>query len=156
VTWLGSGWIVAIVVTVTAVVLVRAQHGLLAGIVIAVPVVTALVVRALKELVDRHRPPPVTHLVDASGAAFPSGHAAQAVACFGAIVLVLGCAGASRRVVGVAAVIGGLAVVGVGWSRVVLGVHWPSDVLGGWLVGGIVVLVATTALLGLRRSRDAQ
>ena len=73
----------------------------------------------------------------ASGFAFPSGHATQAAAVYGGFAwLAAGWVTAWARKVAVwtGAV---LAVLVVGVSRVYLGVHWPTDVLGGWALGGL-------------------
>ena len=59
--------------------------------------------------------------------------------------------GAPRRVLGVALTVAALIVLGVGWSRVYLGVHWPSDVLGGWLLGATMLLVAVGVYLAWER-----
>ncbi|UVI39021.1 phosphatase PAP2 family protein [Qipengyuania spongiae] len=90
---------------------------------------------ALKLLVGRERPMIVPHLTEAGGESFPSGHS------FGAAVVYIGIAIAfaamSRRqsvrytIIGAALVLSAM----VAASRVVLGVHFPSDVVAGWLGG---------------------
>lgn len=90
---------------------------------------------ALKMLVGRERPMIVPHLTEAGGESFPSGHS------FGAAVVYIGIAIAfaamSRRqsvrytIIGAALVLSAM----VATSRVVLGVHFPSDVIAGWLGG---------------------
>jgi len=50
--------------------------------------------------------------------------------------------GAGRAVWRTAMVLAVVSVVGVGLTRVWLGVHWPSDLLGGWVLGALVVAVA--------------
>lgn len=110
-----------------------------------------LVTEVLKELVGRERPAADGRLVEAVGHAFPSGHSSQAVACYGglALVVILTTDRPRRRVVAVA--LAAVVAVAVGTSRVYLGVHWPSDILSGWIVGLTwLVLVATVAWL-LRR-----
>jgi undecaprenyl-diphosphatase len=89
---------------------------------------------SVKALVDRVRPvwpDPVAH---AGGLSFPSGHAQGAMVGYGVLVLVLAPAlsGWWRRLLIAAA--GGM-VLAIGSSRVALGVHYPSDVLGGYLLG---------------------
>ena len=88
-----------------------------------------------KELVDRPRPP-FSLLESAPGRpAFPSGHALHAVLLFGLLLALVTEHVRTPRLRW--ALQGSLAfmILAVGASRVYLGVHWPSDVLGGYLVG---------------------
>jgi membrane-associated phospholipid phosphatase len=87
--------------------------------------------RVLMECVRRERPQRDQWAYDATGYAFPSGHSTNAAMAAG---LVIAAASASRRCDMVAAAASGYAAA-VGASRVYLGVHWPSDVLAGWLLG---------------------
>ncbi|MBQ0826742.1 phosphatase PAP2 family protein [Streptomyces tagetis] len=101
--------------------------------------------QVLKAAVDRPRPFWARPVDSASYAAFPSGHAMTATVVCGALVWLLYRLGAprgARRTASAAAVV---CVVGVGATRVWLGVHWPSDVVGGWLLGGLLVALAALA-----------
>ena len=88
---------------------------------------------AINARTARERPEPTDWVGDAGGSAFPSGHTTSAT------LFAAACAWAwaprsrsdAARAVLLAAA-GGFALA-VGWSRVWVGVHWPSDVLGGWL-----------------------
>lgn len=88
----------------------------------------------LKDLFQQPRPfdlEPSVQLAPAEGYGLPSGHAQSAVVVWGAIA-----AWVSKRWFWAAAI--GLMVV-IGFSRIYLGVHFPTDVLAGWLVGAILV-----------------
>ncbi|WP_338485945.1 phosphatase PAP2 family protein [Streptomyces sp. SCSIO 75703] len=101
--------------------------------------------QALKAAVGRPRPVWAHPVDSARYAAFPSGHAMTATVVCGALVWLVyryGAPRAARRTAGAAAVV---SVVGVGATRVWLGVHWLSDVVGGWLFGGLVVALAVLA-----------
>lgn len=125
------------------------------GLVLA-PIVSlglaALGVAILKGIVGRARPPVSLHLVSESDASFPSGHATDSAAVFVTIALVLGVFVFRRPIVRVLSVLGaGLLTGAIGVSRLVLGVHWPSDVLAGWALGVSVALAVTmTAALVAR------
>lgn len=109
----------------------RDFHGVLH--LLAVVTGVALVNNALKWVIQRPRPD-VPHLVDAAGSAFPSGHASAAAAAWCAFAVVL--AGRwppwRRAIATTVAVVIALAVAA---SRVLLGVHWLTDVIAGLLVG---------------------
>lgn len=111
---------------------------LLAGTV----VVERLLVDGLKAWIGRPRPPldMLPHSL-----AFPSGHSANSMTAFVAIAL-LACPPAWRRAALITALI---ATFVVGLTRIALGVHWPSDVVGGWALG---LLAVTAALIVGRRS----
>jgi membrane-associated phospholipid phosphatase len=74
---------------------------------------------------------------------YPSGHAMTSLICYGVLAWVLGSAfPRARRIV---AVLLALWVGAIGFSRVYLGVHWPTDVLGGYLAGGFWLCVCIAA-----------
>jgi membrane-associated phospholipid phosphatase len=123
------------------------------AVVVAVALVGAtLFTEAVKDLVARPRPPdPV--LGPAGGYSFPSGHTLNSTVTYGLVALYAWrshLALAARRVA--VAVLAAIPFL-VGLSRIALGVHYPSDVLGGWLAGMAIVLTvaaitrpATTAI----------
>jgi membrane-associated phospholipid phosphatase len=100
-----------------------------------------------KALFDRQRPPVTVHATTVTLAAFPSGHATDAAAFFvaGSLTLSLTVAHTRRRQVLILG--GGLILAAlVGLSRLVLAVHWLSDVIAGWALGSAVgLIVAMTA-----------
>ncbi|MFC9328670.1 phosphatase PAP2 family protein [Kitasatospora sp. NPDC057015] len=109
----------------------------------ALTVTAAGVVGLLAKLaVARARPHLADPVAHAGGYSFPSGHAmTAAVSCAVLLLVLLPVVPLALRPV--AWLLAGCSVVGVGFSRVALGVHWVSDVLGGWLLG--LALVGATA-----------
>ncbi len=87
---------------------------------------------AVKLGVDRVRPSAPDLLERAFS--FPSGHAFTAVLLYGGIALLSKPSG-PRRMRGLAMLLAGGLALAIGWSRLVLRVHYPTDVLGGWALG---------------------
>lgn len=93
---------------------------------------------ALKALFGRMRPDLYAHLDSTFDLSFPSGHSAQNAALYLLIAFLI-----DRRLLWIAVPL----VLLIGASRIILGVHWPTDVLAGWMEG------AAFALLGLHFSK---
>ncbi len=100
----------------------------------------------IKHLVDRARPAIVPHLDMVYSSSFPSGHAMMSPVVYLILASMLA-AREPRVALKIAWQVGAITlVVGIGVSRVYLGVHWPTDVLAGWLLGSVVALVSILAL----------
>jgi undecaprenyl-diphosphatase len=147
-THLADTQIVIVVVAAMSILAMRwRRRPSLAGFMVLVAVGASALSVSMKLLVGRARPDPVTMLATASGHAFPSGHAMQSVACYGALAICLSSLW-PRRSVAIISWIGAAAVaVTVGLSRVYLGVHWATDVLSGWLLAGAWLAAAWQATL---------
>jgi undecaprenyl-diphosphatase len=116
-----------------------AFRSLPAGVALAAATLLRPVVsRGLKDAADRPRPQ-LSQLVHAGGSSYPSGHALGAAVLWLALPAVVLLWARSRVLARIALAVGVLAVVTVGYSRVYLGVHWPSDVVGGALLGSLLL-----------------
>jgi undecaprenyl-diphosphatase len=101
----------------------------------------------IKEIVQRARPDDVHHLVTATGFSFPSGHSNAGLVFFLFLMVLLRrylIINDYRSVAYLLTVFFPILVVAIGASRVYLGVHYPSDVLGGWFLGGVLFIVFMT------------
>jgi membrane-associated phospholipid phosphatase len=107
----------------------------------------------VNHLIGRARPPISDWAGAASGPSFPSGH--TTVATLFALSCAWACAGRVRAGWPRRAIWAGAAVYAgaVGWSRVWLGVHWPTDVIAGWLFGLAWLAASTALIISLRRRR---
>ena len=110
----------------------------------------------VKLLVGRERPQIVPHLTEAGGESFPSGHSFSAAVVY--IGMAIAFAALSRRhsvrytIIGAAMILSAM----VAWSRVMLGVHFPSDVVAGWLGGaGWAFLAAALLYKPARAAADS-
>src|SRR5580700_307133 len=134
VTWLGSGGVLWTLTGAAAVVLAVRRQWRLTAYLLVVGVGELVLDPVLKVLVGRLRPVVAHPIAYGNGDSFPSGHALGSIVCYGALLLVFlpAARGRWRRVM--TAVIVTL-VVAIGVSRLLLGVHYLSDVLGAWALG---------------------
>ena len=113
---------------------------------IVLGVTTPLLFAGIKEIAGRPRPELWPRLLEEGGWSFPSGHALASATFFPVLAWTL-----SRRFPTLALAFLALGVslpLFVGLGRLYLGVHWPTDVLAGWAIGG---LQTTLAIAWLRR-----
>jgi membrane-associated phospholipid phosphatase len=108
----------------------------------------------IKILVDRPRPTEDLVMIwrDPAGLGFPSGHASTAMILFGLVYYLAPMIFPWKRAVTLLRLSSFTLILLIGISRVYLGAHWPSDVLGGFLVGGIIL----TLLIHLHRQYSPQ
>lgn len=134
---------------VTAVLLWRGGHRHLPWVLIAITLFGRAVSEIQKYSIARARPELEPHLVIVKTSSFPSGHAASSMIFYLTMALAL-TAGSRWHKPAAAGAIALSLLIGI--SRVMLGVHWPSDVIGGWAFGLLWVLV--TLRLAGRLLRD--
>ena len=102
--------------------------------------------KPMKHLFLRPRPDAALHLVEQGGFSFPSGHSVTSVIVFGLLFYLIR-KHCNRPVLrNVLSGICLLLAVLVGPSRIYVGVHWPTDVLAGWCIGGGVLLIFLVVL----------
>ena len=146
-TWLGGTLVVLpLAVLVGLLEWLRRRRAAVLAFTLTVVVGQNLIANGVKLLVQRERPP-VPHLADAGGFSFPSGHSAAAAATYAAVVLVLG-RGRPWRVKALLAAGAAAVAAAVAASRVLLGVHWVTDVVGGVALGFGWFLVCSIAFGG--------
>ena len=160
VTWFGNNTTVIAFVALTALALVLTKRYWAAFRVVFASAVGGLVVRGLKLLFSRDRP--LDQVVEATGYSFPSGHAFASTVFYGMLIYLaltkhrgaraLGRLSRRPAVRALAVALGGALIVAVGLSRVYLNVHYPTDVVGGWLAGG-AWLVASLLLVDVVETR---
>jgi undecaprenyl-diphosphatase len=115
----------------------------------------ALIDLAVKHAVHRPRPSLTEPVATASGQSFPSGHSMNSAIIYGAL-LVIFLPALARRARGwaVAGVV--VMVAAIGWSRLALGVHYISDILGAFALGLAWLAASMAALSTWRQERPPQ
>ena len=141
VTVVASGWLVG-----------RRQWGQ-AALVTVTGLGSAVLVPLTKGIVGRVRPPTGDHLVVQTNPAFPSGHTLGSFTVIGVVTAIALMRPHTRRVRVAIAGAATLFVFAVGLSRLYLGVHWATDVIGGWLLGAAWLALCLTGGALLARAR---
>jgi undecaprenyl-diphosphatase len=127
----------------------RRQAWILAGTALA----AQLSSEVLKAFYDRPRPSLVPHGSFVYTQSFPSGHSALSAAVFLTLATLIASVETRASTKILIYVLAVLTTIGVGFSRVYLGVHWPSDVLAGWSLGATWAFGAWIVLEWMR-ARD--
>jgi undecaprenyl-diphosphatase len=134
-TAIGGSTVLGLVVAVVAGFLVLQTRYRTAIVVVITWFSGELLNAAMKQVFNRPRPSIVPHLRVVYSTSFPSGHAMESAIVYLTLAAILMRASQSRMtkiyILGIAVLLTTL----VGVSRVYLGVHYPTDVLGGWIVG---------------------
>ncbi len=142
-TRMGDPGVRSVIVIGMAAFLIGRQNLRIAGLYVVTCFVTIAGYTIAKRAYMRPRPRLTPWLAGPTDPSFPSGHAAGA-----AVVLILAALLIEQR--GLVPTAFAL-VIGIGLSRIAMGVHWPSDVLGGWLFGGGAAMIGYALAMRIAR-----
>lgn len=154
--WGVSGILLPAAIMVAAVAWWRIGSLMVGAVPVMVVQVSSLLVRQTKGHYMVPRPSSAPIALAARNPAFPSGHTANTVAFLVVAAALVWLLTDSRPARMAAVVMAGLGSLVMAWTRLALGVHWFSDVVGGLFLGGAVGFVgaAMLALTSSRASRD--
>lgn len=140
-----GGLTVAAAVLVLLLLLVWQECRGLAWTLLAASAARPLLEWTLKELIDRSRPD-IDRLVPGNGPSFPSGHVMAAIAIWGLLPPVVALLNGRRSTWWWSVAISTTVITSVAFSRVYLGVHWLTDVVGALLLGALYLLAVESLL----------
>ncbi|WP_405595810.1 phosphatase PAP2 family protein [Streptomyces sp. NBC_01410] len=152
--WVWDPWTMRALIAVAVLWLLWRRQWLLAAWIALTSAVGTQVQQGLKAAVGRERPQWSDPVATAHYAAFPSGHAMTAMVSCGLLLWLLRRYGGRGMLWKVSVVAAAVSVAGVGFTRLYVGVHWPSDVLGGWLLGACWVALAIVVYERVVLSRE--
>jgi undecaprenyl-diphosphatase len=138
VTRFGDPDLLLLVTGLVALLLIAHRDFRAAALLLGISLSGRLVVDLQKALIGRPRPDTHLHLIGTSTDSFPSGHAACSMMVWVTLAFLIRREARGRRAVFAAAL---LATLGAGFSRPMLGVHYPSDVVAGWCFGLFWILL---------------
>jgi undecaprenyl-diphosphatase len=148
VTTLGYYWFVGLVLAVSCYLFYRRRMPVSAALLVVSAAGSMVITTALKALYQRTRPEVFETNYVASFYSFPSGHATVAVGFYGVLTLLV-----AYRLTGtlrwLAVAAGAALILSIGFSRLYLGVHYPSDILAGYLAAGFWAAAGGSALYTL-------
>jgi undecaprenyl-diphosphatase len=153
---LGSGAVTGLIVLLVTLFYVLAGHWRYALLMLACSVGTLAGMVMLKDFYERARPTIVTHIDPPGGHSFPSGHSMISAALYMTLAVLIARAMERRRLRIYVVAMGALLTLVIGFTRLYLGVHYPTDVLAGWTAGSLWALLCglVVSRLGKRGVED--
>jgi undecaprenyl-diphosphatase len=153
---LGSGSVTGLIVLISIIFFAVAGHYRYALLMLACSLGTLAGMALLKSFYERERPTVVTHIDPPGGHSFPSGHSMISAALYITIAVLIARTLQSRRQRVTVVAIGALLTMLIGFTRLYLGVHYPTDVIAGWTAGLLWALVCGLIVqrLGDRGAKD--
>lgn len=137
ITVLGNGWFLTTVVVLTALAFLFRFRLHKSHIILLAGISSSIFISIFKHIFSRPRPQLWPHMVSVGPYGFPSGHALGTIVIYGIIAIFFAEAYPKRR--GIIYAFFGSLIFLIGLSRLYLGVHWPSDIIGGWIIGGALL-----------------
>lgn len=135
-TMIGSGIPVVIIIVIVMLVLHRVLGHRRELLFLAIAVLGSVLLNTLLKLLFQRARPEINRIIEANGYSFPSGHSMTAFSMYAALAFLVWKHIPSRLGRLLLIVLSSLLILMIGTSRIYLGVHYPSDVLGGYFMSG--------------------
>jgi undecaprenyl-diphosphatase len=149
-TAMGGTGVLSLMVLAIAGFLVMTRKGFAALFVLVSVVGGLLISQTMKWAYARPRPGLVPHATEVFTASYPSGHSMMSAVVYLTLGALLARTQTDRTVKAYVLVMAVILTILVGVSRVYLGVHWPTDVLAGWALGGVWALICLFVMTWLQ------
>jgi undecaprenyl-diphosphatase len=147
---LGSAAVTSLIVSVAALFLILDRRPRQAMLVVGAMGLSAIGLTLLKLAIGRERPTVVEHIEVIGGLSFPSGHTLIAAVLYPTLGMLIASNLRERHLKVFVFVVAAMLALLVGFTRVYIGVHYPSDVLGGWLLGLAFAFAAGMVIRSLK------
>lgn len=143
-TWIGSGYVVVPIAVIGFSVLYFALHYRQQAFLLIVVIAGSVIFNTILKNYFKRERPEIYRILDANGFSFPSGHSMMAFALY-AIIAYIAWRNVKTMTSRVALLLfTAFMIIIIGVSRIYLGVHYPSDIIGGFTVSALWVTIAIT------------
>lgn len=110
--------------------------------------------KLVKEIFQRPRPELAARLIEQGGYSFPSGHSMNCIVCYGILIYLIRRYCTDKKTADILTGFLSLLIFLIGFSRVYVGVHFPTDILGGWSLGLAFLFICIIIFERIRGDRD--
>lgn len=114
---------------------------------------STVIYKVAKSIFQRPRPELAVRIIKEGGYSFPSGHSMNCLVIYGMLIYLTRRYCRNKRIANIITVALSLLILAIGCSRVYVGVHFPTDILGGWSLG---IAVLTAAIIIFERIRGGK
>ncbi len=112
------------------------------------------VYKLVKGIFERPRPDLSVRLIEQGGYSFPSGHSMNGLVCFGILIYLIRRYCKNKKLANALSALLGFLILAIGCSRVYVGVHFPTDIIGGWSLGAAYLCAAIIVFEKIRGEKD--
>lgn len=141
-TWIGSAYVVAPVTLIGFLVLYFKLNRRPQALLLTVVIVGTVVLNSLLKIYFQRERPEIHRILDANGFSFPSGHTMMAFSLYSILGYIIWKSVKTRSGCFIIVLVASLMTILIGVSRIYLGVHFPSDIVGGLLASGLWVTIS--------------
>lgn len=117
-------------------------------------IISTVLYKIIKEIFKRARPDVAVRIIKQGGYSFPSGHSFNCIVIYGLLIYLIGRYCKNKKTANILTALISILIFLIGISRIYVGVHFPTDVLGGWSLGIAFLVLVINILEGKRKNEE--